>query len=59
MAQFGQNKQSGITQIEVKRRKAYAEEADPLFFKWQRGEKTKEEWENKVAEIKERFKYPE
>jgi len=36
--------------------KAYQTEADPLFFKWQRGEATKEQWLAKVAEIKERYK---
>jgi hypothetical protein len=36
------------------RRRAYQQEADPLFFKWQRGEATKEEWLVKVAEIKSR-----
>lgn len=40
-----------------KRSKAYAEEADPLFFKAQRGEATTAEWEAKVAEIKARFPY--
>ena len=34
---------------------AYKEEADPLFFKWQRDEITKEEWLTKVAEIKQRY----
>jgi len=34
---------------------SYQTEADPLFFKWQRGEATKEEWLAKVAEIKERY----
>ena len=40
-----------------KRSKAYAEEADPLFFKAQRGEATTAQWEAKVAEIKARFPY--
>lgn len=34
---------------------AYREEADPIFFKSQRGEATQEEWLAKVAEIKARF----
>ena len=38
-----------------KRRKAYALEADPLYFKWQRGEATEQEWLNKVSEIKARY----
>lgn len=33
----------------------YRLEADPLFFKAQRGESTMEEWQAKVAEIKARF----
>jgi hypothetical protein len=37
---------------------AYRAEADPLFFKAQRGEATLEEWQAKVAEIKARFPYP-
>lgn len=36
------------------RRSAYQLESDPLFFKWQRGEATKQEWLDKVQEIKER-----
>ena len=37
------------------RRSAYISEADPLFFKAQRGEATMEDWQAKVAEIKNRF----
>jgi hypothetical protein len=37
------------------RKAAYISEADPLFFKAQRGEVTMEEWQAKVAEIKTRF----
>jgi hypothetical protein len=37
---------------------AYTIEADPLFFKAQRGEATMEEWQTKVAEIRERYPYP-
>ena len=33
---------------------AYREEADPLFFKYQRGEATREEWLDKIEEIKQR-----
>jgi len=44
--------------IESQRAAAYAAEADPLFFKAQRGEATTEEWTAKVAEIKARFPYP-
>ena len=37
------------------RQQAYIAEADPLFFKAQRGEATMEEWQAKVAEIKARY----
>ena len=40
------------------RASAYRSEADPLFFKSQRGEATTAEWEAKVAEIKARYPYP-
>ena len=35
--------------------KAYNEEADPLFFKAQRGDVLLTEWKAKVSEIKARF----
>lgn len=44
--------------VEQSRASAYAAEADPLFFKAQRGEATTDEWTAKVAEIKARFPYP-
>lgn len=34
---------------------AYQAESDPLFFKWQRGEATEQEWLNKIEEIKSRY----
>jgi hypothetical protein len=40
------------------RENAYRTEADPLFFKSQRGEATIAEWQALVAEIKARFPYP-
>jgi len=43
---------------ENNRAAAYRSEADPLFFKAQRGEATTDEWTAKVAEIKARFPYP-
>ena len=44
--------------VEQDRLYAYRNEADPLFFKAQRGEATTDEWTAKVAEIKARFPYP-
>lgn len=48
-----------LEQAKRNRAAAYAAEADPLFFKSQRGEATTAEWEAKVAEIKARYPYPE
>jgi hypothetical protein len=45
--------------IESQRAAAYRLEADPLFFKAQRGESTNDEWLAKIEEIKARFPYPE
>lgn len=41
--------------IEQQRQSAYQTESDPLFFKYQRGEATEQDWLDKVAEIKARF----
>lgn len=40
---------------ESNKKQAYREESDPLFFKWQRGEATQQEWLDKVNEIKQRW----
>ena len=40
------------------RASAYTAEADPLFFKVQRGEATQADYDAKVAEIRTRFPYP-
>jgi hypothetical protein len=42
-------------EAEANRKAAYIAEADPLFFKAQRGEATLQEWQDKIAEIKARF----
>ena len=42
---------------ERNRARDYAAEADPLFFKAQRGEATMDEWNAKVAEIRARYPY--
>ena len=52
-------KQSLIENVRQSRAEAYREEADPIFFQAQRGEATVEEWEAKVAEIRDRYPYPE
>ena len=42
-------------EAETNRKAAYVAEADPLFFKTQRGEATEQEWLDKIAEIKARY----
>lgn len=42
-------------EIRELRAEAYRLEADPLFFKSERGEATKEEWLAKVEQIRERY----
>lgn len=46
-------------ELQALRQAAYAAEADPLFFKYQRGEATQEEWLTKINDIKARFPYSE
>ena len=41
--------------IDARRAEAYRNEADPLFFKLQRGEVSVQTWLDKVAEIKARY----
>ena len=48
-----------IENLKAARANAYTEEADPLFFKAQRGEIELAEWEAKVTEIRDRYPYPE
>jgi hypothetical protein len=45
-------------QSQQQRAAAYATEADPLFFKAQRGEVSMDDWTAKVEEIRQRFPYP-
>lgn len=46
-------------EAESARATAYRNEADPLYFKAQRGEATIEEWQLKVAAIRSLYPYPE
>ncbi len=45
--------------IDRLRRTDLRNEADPIFFKWQRGEATEQDWLDKVAEIRARYPKPE
>ena len=42
-------------QAEANRKAAYIAEADPLFFRAQRGEIQEQVWLDKIAEIKARY----
>lgn len=44
-----------IENAEKQREESYRNESDPIFFKWQRGEATEQEWLDKVTEIKQRY----
>jgi hypothetical protein len=44
--------------VRYQRADAFREEADPLFFKWQRGECEKSEWLEKVEAIRAQHPYP-
>ena len=57
-AQFEISDEEKLESARNSRAAAYRNEADPLFFKAQRGEATTDEWTAKVAEIKARFPYP-
>lgn len=45
--------------IEYERRMMYWEKSDPLFFSWQRGESTEQEWLDAVQAVKDQLPYPE
>jgi len=50
--------EQALASAQRNRATAYRNEADPLFFKAQRGEATIEEWQLKVAEIRSLYPYP-
>jgi hypothetical protein len=45
-------------EVDALRHAAYVAESDPLFFQWQRGEATEQQWRDKVAEIQTRYPDP-
>lgn len=59
MPNFGQNTPAKLEKIKEQRRIAYATEADPLFFKWKRGEVTEEDYLAAVEQVKLKYPYPE
>lgn len=42
---------------ERQRRIAYRDEVDPIFFQWQRGEATEQDWRDAIVRVRERFPY--
>lgn len=50
--------EQAMAAIKRSRAVAYSVEADPLFFKAQRGAATMEEWQGKIKEIQERYPLP-
>jgi hypothetical protein len=45
-------------EVRAARAAAYRDEADPIFFQYQRGEATEQEWLDKIEEIRARYPYP-
>ena len=44
--------------VEQQRFAAYQTQADPLFFGWQRGANTEQEWLDAVQAVKDQYPYP-
>jgi hypothetical protein len=44
--------------VERDRHDAYVEQADPVFFRWQRGDATEQEWLDAVQAVKAAHPYP-
>lgn len=59
MITFGQVTPKAIERIKEQRRLAYAKVSDPIFFKWQRGEATEDEYLTSVTQVKLDHPYPE
>ena len=45
-------------QVEQARQEAYSETSDPIFFEYQRGDKTEQEWLDAVQAVKDAHPYP-
>jgi len=46
-------------QVEQARAQAYRQTADPIFFQYQRGDRTEQEWLDAVQAVKDAHPYPE
>ena len=51
--------QRAYAQVERDRKAAYQRDADPVFFRWQRGTATEQEWLDAVQAVKDAHPYPE
>lgn len=51
--------QRDIDAVTEKRRQAYQNDSDPIFFQYQRGEKTEQEWLDAIAAVNAANPYPE
>lgn len=48
-----------VEAVKLARQNAYQQTADPIFFQYQRGEKTEQEWLDAVQAVNEANPYPE
>jgi len=44
--------------VEKARQAAYVTDSDPLFFEWQRGDATEQQWRDAVQAVKDAHPYP-
>jgi hypothetical protein len=44
--------------VEKARQAAYVTDSDPLFFEWQRGDATEQQWRDAVQAVKDAYPYP-
>jgi hypothetical protein len=50
--------QRAYTQVEQARHAAYITDADPVFFQWQRGTASEQDWLDAVQAVKDAHPYP-
>ena len=53
-----ESQEVALLETKAARAAAYTAESDPMFFKWQAGEITDQEWLAKREEIRARYPYP-
>lgn len=51
--------ESEKARIEILRLANYRVSSDPIFFEWQRGDATEQDWLTAVQAVKDKFPYPE